>query len=424
MFGLLYPLGSAFFRVGLHVAAFSGHEKARKAVAGRRGWAERLAVSANNAAVGKAGPWIHVHCASLGEYEQAAPLLQALRDRAPERPLLLTFFSPSGKEAVPADAADHVDYLPFDTLRNMRRFDAILPVADTVLVKYELWPRLIEVRLARGARLHLVAARFDPGRHPMGRWGGWIRQRLAQFTHLLVQDPGSAETLGTVGLRADVLGDPRVDRVLSTVQTPPNGAIQDRIDQIARWKDGRNLLVVGSAWEGDWKAVRHLLPALPGSGWCLLVAPHEVQGRHVESWAEESRFPRMSDSQPEDRMGADGLILDEVGLLKHVYGLGAAAIVGGGWGAGVHNTLEAAAFGLPLAVGPNIAGFREIEALRAEGGLVVCPTPHEMAETVGQWMSTEGESSREESGAAAAAWVSKQSGAAGRIADRVLDLRG
>ena len=423
MFGLLYPLGSAFFWVGLHVAAFSGHEKARKAVAGRRGWAERLAVSANKATVGKAGPWIHVHCASLGEYEQAAPLLQALRDRAPERPLLLTFFSPSGKEAVPADAADHVDYLPFDTLRNMRRFDAILPVADTVLVKYELWPRLIEVRLARGARLHLVAARFDPGRHPMGRWGGWIRQRLAQFTHLLVQDPGSAETLGTVGLRADVLGDPRVDRVLSTVQTPPNGAIQDRIDQIARWMDGRNLLVVGSAWEGDWKAVRHLLPALSGSGWCLLVAPHEVQGRHVESWAEESRFPRMSDSQPEDRMGADGLILDEVGLLKHVYGLGAAAIVGGGWGAGVHNTLEAAAFGLPLAVGPNIAGFREIEALRAEGGLVVCPTPHEMAETVGQWMSTEGESSRAESGAAAAAWVSKQSGAAVRIAERVLDQR-
>ena len=230
--------------------------------------------------------------------------------------------------------------------------------------------------------------------------------------------------LGTVGLRADVLGDPRVDRVLSTVQTPPNGAVQDRIDQIARWKDGRNLLVVGSAWEGDWKAVRHLLPALPGSRWCLLVAPHEVQGRHVESWAEESRFPRMSDSQPEDRMGADGLILDEVGLLKHVYGLGAAAIVGGGWGAGVHNTLEAAAFGLPLAVGPNIAGFREIEALLAEGGLVVCPTPHEMAETVGQWMSTEGESSRAESGAAAAAWVSKQSGAAVRIAERVLDLRG
>ena len=424
MFGLLYPLGPGIFRVGLHLAALFGHQKARTAVTGRRGWAERLAVAANTAANEKPGPWIHVHCASLGEYEQAAPLLEALRDRAPERPLLLTFFSPSGREAVPADAADHVDYLPLDTLRNMRQFDAILPAADTVLVKYELWPRLIEVRLARGARLHLVAARFDPGRHPMGRWGGWIRQRLAQFTHLLVQDPGSAETLGTVGLRADVLGDPRVDRVLSTVQTPPNGAIQDRIDQIARWKDGRNLLVVGSAWEGDWKAVRHLLPALPGSGWCLLVAPHEVQGRHVESWAEESRFPRMSDSQPEDRMGADGLILDEVGLLKHVYGLGAAAIVGGGWGAGVHNTLEAAAFGLPLAVGPNIAGFREIEALRAEGGLVVCPTPHEMAETVGQWMSTEGESSREESGAAAAAWVSKQSGAAGRIADRVLDLRG
>jgi len=424
MFGLLYPLGSAVLWVGLHLAAFFGHEKARKAVAGRRGWADRLAVAASTVALERPGPWIHVHCASLGEYEQAAPLLEALRNRAPKRPLLLTFFSPSGKEAVPADAADHVDYLPFDTLRNMRRFDAILPVADTVLVKYELWPRLIEVRLARDARLHLVAARFDPRRHPMGRWGGWVRKRLARFTHLLVQDEASAETIGSFGLGAEVLGDPRVDRVLSTVQTPPNGATQNRIDQIERWVDGRKLLVVGSAWEGDWKAVRQLLPDLPKSEWCLLVAPHEVQGRHVEAWAEESQFPRVSMSLPEDRMGADGLILDEVGLLKHVYGLGAAAIVGGGWGAGVHNTLEAAAFGLPIAVGPNIAGFREIEALRAEGGLVVCSTPHEMAETVGQWMSAEGESSRAEAGAAAAAWVSRQSGAAVRIAERVLDPRG
>ena len=420
MFGLLYPLGPGIFRVGLHLAALFGHQKARTAVTGRRGWAERLAVAANTAANEKPGPWIHVHCASLGEYEQAAPLLEALRDQAPERPLLLTFFSPSGREAVPADAADHVDYLPLDTQRNMRQFDALLPAADTVLVKYELWPRLIDVRLARGARLHLVAARFDPGRYPMGYWGGWVRKRLARFIHLLVQDPASAETLGTVDLRAEVLGDPRVDRVLSTVQSPPHGATQDRIDQIARWMDGRKLLVVGSAWEGDWKAVRHLLPTLLESEWCLLVAPHEVQGRHVEAWAEESRFPRMSMSQGEDWLGLDGLILDEVGLLKHVYGLGAAAIVGGGWSAGVHNTLEAAAFGLPMAVGPNIAGFREIEALRSQGALVVCSTHHEMAETVGHWMSAEGESSRAEAGATAAAWVSNQSGAAVRIAERVL----
>ena len=119
-------------------------------------------------------------------------------------------------------------------------------------------------------------------------------------------------------------------------------------------------------------------------------------------------------------MGLDGLILDEVGLLKYVYGLGAAAIVGGGWSAGVHNTLEAAAFGLPMAVGPNIAGFREIEALRSQGALVVCSTHHEMAETVGHWMSAEGESSRAEAGTAAVTWVSNQSGAAVRIAERVL----
>ena len=424
MFSLLYPLGSGGFLLGLHLAALLGNKKARQAVIGRRGWEQRLMVAVNSVKQEKPGPWIHVHCASLGEYEQAAPILDALRERAPARPLLLTFFSPSGKESVSADEADHVDYLPFDTLRNMRRFDAILPAADTVLVKYELWPRFIGVRLARGARMHLVAARFDPGRYPMGRWGGWVRKRLAQFTHLLVQDPSSADTIGSFGLPAEVLGDPRVDRVLSTVRASPSATIQNRLDHIARWVNGRNLLVVGSAWEGDWKAVRHLLPALPGSGWCLLVAPHEVEGRHVEAWAEESQFPRMSQSQPEDRMGADGLILDVIGLLKHVYGLGTAAIVGGGWGAGVHNTLEAAAFGLPLAVGPNIAGFREIAALRAEGGLVVSSTPLEMARTVGQWMSVEGESQRAEAGAAAAAWVSSQSGAAVRIAERVLDQKG
>lgn len=423
MLDILYPIGFGAYRLGLHLAALFGHAKARKAITGRRGWAKRLEGAVEVLTANKSGPWIHVHCASLGEYEQAAPILDAFREQAPHRPILLTFFSPSGKESVPDNAADHVDYLPFDSWRNMRRFDAMLPAEDTILIKYELWPRLMDVRWSSGRKVHLVAARFDPGRHPADRWGGWMRARMANLTQILVQDAPSAQTIGEFGLHSDVVGDPRVDRVLSTVRNPPDQALQPRLDRLDRWRDGRSMLVVGSAWQGDWLAIRQWLPRLQDSDWCLLVAPHEVTGRHVQNWTTESGFPRSSHFAETDFPRSKGLILDEIGLLKHAYGLGAAAIVGGGWGDGVHNTLEAAAFGLPIAVGPKIAGFREIESLRSKGGLTVCSTPDDLCETIGRWMSPAGEDVRTEAGRSSAAWVSTQSGAGTRIAERILGLR-
>ena len=117
MFGVLHALGLAAYRIGVHLAALVRHPKARKAVTGRRGWEDRLARAARSASPDRQGEWIHLHCASFGEFEQGAPVLAALRERAPERPILLTFFSPSGIESVPPDVADHVDYLPLDSPR-------------------------------------------------------------------------------------------------------------------------------------------------------------------------------------------------------------------------------------------------------------------------------------------------------------------
>ena len=131
-----------------------------------------------------------------------------LRERAPERPILLTFFSPSGIESVPPDVADHVDYLPLDSPRAMRRF-ALIPVADTVLIKYELWPGLLSARLEAGCRVHLVAARFDRGRFPANRWGAGIRSLLSAFTTVQVQDDESAAIMARFGIDCDVTGDPR-----------------------------------------------------------------------------------------------------------------------------------------------------------------------------------------------------------------------
>jgi len=416
----LYPIGFWFFRLGLRIASLAGHRKARMALKGRRGWQERMSRAARLEGEKNGGRWIHVHCASHGEFEQGAPVLAALRERAPDRPILLTFFSPSGVEAVPPDAADHVDYLPFDTRRNMRRLQEILPAADTVLIKYELWPRLLETRLSSGGRVHLVAARFDAGRHPANSWGAWLQEKLTRFTTVLVQDEESAKVIAGCGVKADVAGDPRVDRVLDTVRTGPPEATRTRLNRIAHWAGNRTVLIAGSAWQGEWDAIRGLLSRLPGSGWCVLVAPHEVHSRAVHAWASESGFPLTSRHPDTPFPPSDGLILDEMGILKYLYGLGNAAMVGGGWGAGVHNTLEPAAFGLPIAVGPNIAGFREIKSLEACGALMVCASPDDMTEVVSTWMAPGGEEMRKRAGAAAADHVSSMSGASKDMASRIL----
>lgn len=412
-----YAIGLRVFLLGMNAASILGHRKARQSLTGRRGWAARLSSAVRTAEKKRQGPWIHIHCASVGEFEQGAPVMSALRERVPDRPILLTFFSPSGMESVPPNTADHIDYLPFDTAENMRLFHQILPAVDTVLVKYELWPNLLEARLSVGGRIHLIAARFDTNRHPANLWGRWIRKKMARFTSVLVQDAASADVIARFGIHAEVAGDPRMDRVCETFRMQPSEAIQAKLDQISLWAGDRKMLVVGSAWPEEWSVLRELIPRLSASGWCLLCAPHEVQGQAARSWASESGFPRTTQHLDAPIPQSDGLILDEMGVLKHTYALGHAAIVGGGWGSGVHNTLEPAVFGLPTAVGSNIAGFREIQSLQSIGAVAVCPSPHEMMRTVAAWMS---DAPPQKEGKAGADWILDNSGAAKSIASRVL----
>ena len=417
MAGVLYAIGLRVFLLGVHAASILGHRKARQSFTGRRDWEERLSSAVKTAEKTRPGKWIHIHCASLGEFEQGAPVMSALRERVPDRPILLTFFSPSGVESVPPNTADHVDYLPFDTAENMRLFHQILPATDTVLIKYELWPNLLESRLSEGAHIHLIAACFDSNRYPANRWGRWIRKKMARFSSVMVQDGASADVIARFGIRAEVAGDPRMDRVCDTFHKEPSQAIQAKLDQIAHWAGNRKMLVTGSVWPEEWEVIRELIPRLPSSGWCLLCAPHEVEGQATRSWASESGFPRTTQYLDSPIPPSDGLILDEMGILKYTYALGHAAIVGGGWGSGVHNTLEPAVFGLPTAVGPGISGFREIQSLQSIGALTVCPSPREMIRTVGLWMS---DAPPEEKGKAGADWILDNSGAAKSIASRIL----
>ena len=413
---LLHALGMAVLRLFIRSASFAGHPKARLSWRGRKGWEHRFSEANSRAQQkGKTQPWIHVHCASLGEYEQAAPILERLRKKAPARPILLTFFSPSGRESTDESAADHIDYLPWDTPRNIRVFASILNPKDTILIKYELWPALIRILSDSGTRIHLVASRFDQGRHPATVLGFWIRRHLFMLSTLQVQDSGSAEVLSNYGLNGQVTGDPRIDRVLDTSIQAASEPVKAKLSAIQTWKGERKMLVAGSAWPSEWGTIAALNSKLQESGWCVLVAPHVIHGKHVSMWAAESSFPRTSQQGGPYPTSTLGLILDEVGFLKSAYQLGNLALVGGGWEAGVHNTLEAAVYGLPVAVGPAVSGFREIQALSEAGAIDICQTEAQLTSCLINWMSLEGEGKRENAGQAALAWIEENKGSADRI---------
>ena len=409
-----YRIAIQLLHLGLRGAAMLGHKKAHIALSGRKGWQGRL-MAAEVAARqrGRQGPWFHVHCASLGEFEQAAPVLSAWRSLHPTQPILLTFFSPSGISGASAPEADHIDYLPWDTPAQMRRFFGSLDISDTVLVKYELWPELMRSAHSAGTRLHLVASRFDAGRHPMNAWGGFVRKSLRTFATVQTQDAASGALLQDHGISSVATGDPRVDRVCDTLRADLPTHLGDSMDGIQRWIAGRKVLILGSAWGPEWDALPDLLDG--HTEWCALVAPHELHGAHMEQWGSAEGVDLLSSLDGAAHAAGAGhiLLLDAMGLLKYAYRLGDIALVGGGWGKGVHNTLEPAVYGLPVLCGPNIAGFREIAGLKDCGALRACASAEMLVRTGRQWM-TEAEECQK-AGAAAKAWVAGQSDAAFRI---------
>lgn len=425
---LPYRLGLLLFVLLVRCASAIGHPKARKAWRGRKGWQERLVRAEEQARMrGRKGPWVHVHCASLGEFEQGTPVIREWRRRHPESPMLLTFFSPSGMEGVHAPEVDHVDYLPFDLLPSVRRFSRLLTISDTILIKYEIWPELIRALNAAGTRIHLVAARFDAGRHPLGWTGTFIRRSLGQLHGIQVQDERSAGHVLPYRWPVRVTGDPRVDQVLYTTTATPSERVAERLERITEWKERRKLLLVGSAWPGEWAALRTITE--DSTDWVVLWFPHEVHAPYVADWAGHHDADWLSSWQGHtpgpgpwktfsDIPGNPGMLVeDEIGVLKHAYRLADLAVVGGGWGKGVHNILEPAAFGVPVLCGPNVAGFREVEALSEMGAARVCASPEMLAGQCRDWMRNDDD--RHRAGQAAAEWVERRKGTSRRIVDAI-----
>ena len=392
----------------LRLAALLGHKKARKLVQGQKNALvelEQWSLALNGCEV------LWVHAASVGEFEQARPLIERLHKELPFRKILLTFFSPSGYELRKNYAmVDKVVYLPFATRRNAKRMLSILPLEAAVMVKYEFWPAYLKALKMRGIPTYLISAIFRPGQLFFRPWGKGYLKLLHVFERIFVQDLASAELLREHGVnRVLVAGDTRFDRVLEVRNQARELPVVKRF--VA---DASKVIVAGSTWPKDEKLlVRYLIEREDVK---LVLVPHEIDREHLHVIFKyfEGRYLRYSEATEEKLQGCKVLLVDTIGVLSSIYRYGDVAYVGGGFGVGIHNTLEAAVYGMPVIFGPAWEKFREARGLIDAGGAIPVRNYSEFAKALDVAFAT-----KAEMGKRANDYVRSECGATEKIYDNI-----
>lgn len=364
----IYTIAIHLYTLGLRTAALFGHSKARLMVTG---WKE---VPAALARLEKGKPTVWFHAASLGEFEQARPVLEAYRQRHPECQVLVTFFSPSGYEVRKNYAqAEAICYLPMDTPRNVRRFlDAVHP-NKVFFVKYEFWYNYMNALRQRGIDTYIFSAIFRPDQYIFKWYGGWfLRQIGLCFKHLFVQNEESLRLLKGHGIdHCSLAGDTRYDRVHQIAQAAEPDAVVERFLQ---GYDGK-VLVAGSTWPPDEQLIARLRKSKEWFPERIIIAPHEIHEEHLHSiealFPNSIRYSSLSSSTSSSSATSHVLIIDNIGLLSKLYRYATVAYIGGGFGVGIHNILEAVAYGKPVVFGPNYHKFQEAHDLIDLGGCMM-----------------------------------------------------
>ena len=370
---LFYTIGVWFYTLGVRVAALFGHRNARLMVDGWKQWPSTVAKLSHDRPVA----WFHA--ASLGEFEQARPVLEEYRRRHLDHQVLVTFFSPSGYEIRKNYAqADAVCYLPMDTPRNVRRFlDAVHP-EKVFFVKYEFWYNFLNTLRNRGAETYIFSAIFRPKQYFFRWYGSWFRKQLRQcFAHLFVQNEESLQLLKSHGINhCSIAGDTRYDRVNQIVQSAERDAV---VEKFLDGYDGK-VLVAGSTWPPD----EQLLTRLHGSKeWFperIVIAPHQIHEEHLQAieklFPDSVRYSSFKQSSNQAIEQSQVLLIDNIGILSKLYRYADVAYIGGGFGVGIHNILEAVAYGKPVVFGPNWHKFQEAhDIIELGGGMTVDEHP-------------------------------------------------
>jgi 3-deoxy-D-manno-octulosonic-acid transferase len=310
-------------------------------------------------------PLAWFHCASLGEFEQGRPVIETYKLQFPAHHILVTFFSPSGYEVRKNYAgADYICYLPADTISNARRFVALVKPHIVFFVKYEYWFNYLRQLHTAGVPVVGVSSIFRPEQRFFRWYGRWQLAALKRFDHFFVQDQQSVDLLAKAGItQAIVSGDTRFDRVAEVARQKKSFLL---VEQFAA---GHQVFIAGSTWPADEAMVRLLIGQnIPNLK--FIIAPHEVHEARIQRLVEllPRETVRFSQATDQNLAEAHVLVIDNIGILSHLYQYADVAYIGGGFGVGIHNILEAATFGLPVLYGPNYQKFREAVELIAQGG--------------------------------------------------------
>ena len=360
---LIYNIGISLYFCAIYVASFF-NKKAKLWLTGR-----------NNVIYKKFEKSLWFHFASLGEFEQGRPLLEQARKNQPEIKIVVTFFSPSGYEIRKnTPLADAVYYLPLDTAANARKFIEAIKPSAAIFTKYEYWYHYFNELHQKEIPLYVISGIFRPDQVFFKWYGGLHRKMLGFVTYFFVQDTSSKELLQTLGIiNVEVSGDTRFDRVWANAQHPTE------LPVINQFKNNHKLFIAGSTWPDDEALVATLVKDY--ADWKFIFAPHEIGEDKIEKLI--SLLPLNSVirySQIETNQislnNYQTLIIDNIGMLSSLYQYADVAFIGGGFGVGIHNTLEAAAFGLPVIFGPNYDKFKEAKDLISiKGGYSINDEP-------------------------------------------------
>lgn len=403
----MYEIVISLYTLGVAVMSLF-NDKVKKMWRGER---EAFRVLRNSVDPGSRYVWFHA--ASLGEFEQGRPIMERLRREHPELKILLTFFSPSGYEVRKNyEGADIICYLPLDTYFNARRFLNLVHPEVAFFIKYEFWWNYLHILKRRNVPVYSVSSIFRPNQVFFRWYGRTYSNVLKCFTRFFVQNEVSRQLLAKLGItEVEITGDTRFDRVLQIKSQAKSLPI------VEAFRQDYKVFVAGSSWPPDEDIFIKYFNGR--DDWKLIIAPHVIGEDHLQQILSKlkGKAVRYTEATPESVADAKILIIDCFGLLSSIYGYGHVSYVGGGFGVGIHNVLEAAVWNIPVIFGPNNERFQEAQDLLVSGGGRQIDGYQQFESLMNSYIADD--SLRKADGDKAAQYVSSKAGATGKILSAV-----
>ena len=377
---IFYTFGIRLYGLGIRIASLFS-EKAKLWVNGRKHLFERM----QSLLPPDSRKCVWIHASSMGEFEQARPVIELIHSSFPDCRIVVTFFSPSGYEIRKNyDLADAVLYMPLDTPRNARRFLDMVKPQVALFVKYDFWFNTLAELKRRNVPTFIFSTIFRPSQYFFKWYGRWFRRQLGAFTHFFVQNEESKALLQGVGYEnVTITGDTRFDRVAKIAANAKENAI------VERFANGKPVVMAGSSWPVDEKILQQFITTTPHDV-KLIVAPHEIDESHVNQIKRlfgNDAVCYTEINPTDDLANYKILIVNTMGMLSSLYRYSHIAYIGGGFGKGIHNILEAVVYGTPVCFGPNHSKFQEAKDIIALGGGAIVFSADGFSYIVNNWLS-------------------------------------